>query len=224
MTRIFGFEKQTGIDSHAPIGAQRVFDNLQEALTKTYEKGWQAYGMGFIVVGESGAQGFSVFRGYQGLKQSDDIRAYLPEELHLALANNPRCLFGVLQNKPDEGEEEFASHQGWQFPLESHDWLVITMGRWWNDNLSDERLPWYNASRPSLSILQYLESSPQEVDFDWIDPKRVPYIVAVKKDGSQIFVVDKYSGQNENGFSFVRDEAEGMVFYQGVRNLSGEQI
>lgn len=224
MTRVFGFERGMDMSSHVPNGAKEVFDNLQEAIGVTYEKGWQAYGMGFIVVNEKEAKSYPVFLGYQGLTTNSQVLDHIPEALHLDLANNPRAFFGVLQNRPDNGEDEFSSHLGWEFPLQSENWLVITMGSWWNDDFNDEDLPWYNPERPSTSIIRYLESSPENINFDWVDPRRTPYIIAVKKDGSCVHVTDKYSDNNENGLSYVRNEADGLILHQGVRNSEGELV
>lgn len=224
MTTIFGFERQQAKDTHIPNGVHIVLDNLEVALTKTYEKRWQASGMGFILVGKDGARKFAIFKGYQGLKKKNDIRDNLPAEFHLAVSNNPRAVFGVLQNMPDLGKEEFLEHPGWEFPLESENWYVIIMGFWENDGFSDENFPWYNKIRPSLSIPQYLETGPEIINFNWIDSRRTPYIVAVRKDGQQIYVVDRYSDFNGKGLRYVREQADGIIYYQGVRNGEGNQV
>ena len=225
MTRIFGFDRQSGKDTHIPMGIQKVFENLQEAAIKTYEKGWQAYGMGFIIVGADQAKGFSVYKGYQGIKSGTNIQALLPENLHLALANSPKAFFGVLQNSPDTGEEDFNLEDvGRKFPIESENWLVISMGWWGNNNFSDENLLWYCKTRPVQSLVQYLETNPKEIDFSWVDPKRTPFIIAVKKSGDQICIVDGYTDKNEKGFKYVKEDYQGMLLYQGVRNHQGEQV
>lgn len=225
MTRIFGFEIQNAVEAHIPNGVNKVFDNLQEAAIRTYEKGWQAYGLGFIVVDNKRASAFSIYRGYRGIGNDTDIRALITPNLHLALANSLRALFGVLQNNPDNGEEAFnLEDEGRTFPLQSDNWMVITMGSWWNDSFSDEKLPWYNSTRPSLSVIQYLETKPESINFDWIDAGRTPYIIAVKKDGSEVHVIDKYSRSNDKGFSYLKNQAEGLIYYQGVRNKEGAQV
>lgn len=134
-------------------------------------------------------------------------------------------MFGVLQNGPDRGKEAFEQEDGDRtFPLQSDNWMVITMGSWWNDGFSDEQLPWYNQDRPSLSTIQYLETNPQPIDFNWIDPRRTPYVLAIKKDGSKIVVADKYSGNNDKGFSYIKDSSDDLVIYQGVRDENGNQV
>lgn len=223
MTRIFGFERHSE-NAHIPQAAQTVFDNLQEAVIKTYERGWQAYGLGFIIVEPRKAQGISVYKGYQGIKVRDSIQDLLPNQLHKSLANNPLALFGVLQNSPDKGEKGFEEDRGREFPLVSENWLVITMGWWGNNGFSDEKLPWYNQDRPSLSIPQYLETKPEKINFDWIDPKRTPLVIAAKRDGSQICVVDNYTGKNEKGFSYITSDYKGITMYQGVRDTNGTQV
>jgi hypothetical protein len=202
---------------------QEVLTNLQGAITKTYEKGWQAYGMGFIVIDNDGVKTFSIEKGYRGLKIEDQINDNLPEGLHLALANNPKAVFAVLQNMPDNGEEDYKQYIGWKFPIESENWYVITMGAWGNGDFTDQDLPWYNKTRPSLSLTQYLETNPEEINFDWIDQDRTPYIVAVKKDGSVVHVVDKYSGKFKPDLNYVKEEKDGMIVYHGVRCSDGKQ-
>lgn len=225
MTRIFGFDRQQGENAHIPTGIQKVFGNLQEAVIKTYEKGWQAYGMGFIVVSSDYAKGFSVYQGYQGIKSDTVIGDLLPTDLHNALANNPKAFFGVLQNGPDTGEVDFNSEDvGRKFPVESENWLVISMGWWGNNNFSDENLLWYCKTRPVQSLIQYLETNPKQVDFSWVDPKRTPFIVAVKKTGGEIHVVDNYTGKNEKGLVYVKENYQDMIIYQGVRDLQGKQV
>lgn len=223
MTRIFGFQ---GIEhnAHIPFGVQNVLSNLQEAVQITYEKGWHAYGLGFIVINNNQAQGFSVYKGYRGITSNDNISSLLPTELHTALANNPTSLFAVLQNNPDNGEEDFGHDKGREFPLQSENWFAMTMGWWSNDNFSDEKLPWYNPTRPARSIVQYLETKPKSVDFGWIDQRRTPFIIAVKKDGQAVFVVDKYTGQNAKGFCYISENNQGLIHYQGVRDQDGKQV
>ena len=224
MTRAFGFETPIGAEAHIPNGIKAVLENLQVAVARTYEKGWQAYGLGFIVVGHNSTRAFSVYQGYRGINSGSNVEALIPPELHLALANKPRALFAVLQNGPDEGEEAFnLEDRGRTFPLESDNWMVITMGSWWNGGFSDETLPWYNSGRPSLSVIQYLETAPEPVTFDWIDARRTPYIIAVKKDGTEIHVVDKYTGHNDEGLSYVTDQTTDITHYKGVRNQDGSQ-
>lgn len=225
MTRIFGFERQTETLTHLPRGVKSVFDNLQEAVAKTQERGWQSYGMGFIVVNKEGAQGFPVYKGYQGITQVTNISDLVPPELHLALANNPIAFFGVLQNSPDKGVEDFNNEDaGREFPLQSENWLAITMGWWGNYNFDDESLPWFNEDRPAMSIVQYLETDPETINFDWVSPQREAFIVAVRRDGSQIIVLDNYTRKNSKNYVYVSSREEGIVIYQGVRNPEGEQV
>lgn len=203
----------------------RVLDNLQEAAKTTYEKNWQAYGLGFIVVKGNKVEAFSVYKGYRGIRQDSDIRELLPADLHFALANNPDTFFGVLQNSPDKGEEGFEEDKGRHFPLESEKWFAITMGAWGNNNFSDESQPWYDQGRPSASIVHYLETKPDTIDFGWIDPKRTPLVIAVNKDGSSVFVVDNYTGTSDKGYFYSIDRnIDGIVSYNGVRNKLGEQV
>lgn len=225
MTRIFGYERKSEKDAHIPVGIQKVMSNLHEAVDMTYMKGWQAYGMGFIVVGPNRAEGYSIYKGYRGIKFGTKIQEILSPELHLALANNPVALFGVLQNGPDNGEEEFNNEdKGREFPLQSQHWLGITMGAWSDGGYKDENLPWYDKTRPSLSVIKYLETNPKPINFDWIDPNRTPFLVAVSKEGGQVCIVDKYSGTNEKGFRYVKEDVGGITFHQGLRNSSGEQV
>lgn len=100
----------------------------------------------------------------------------------------------------------------------------MTVGYWGNDRYIDETLNWYNPERPSASIMNYLESNPQNINFDWIDPKRVPYIVAVRKTDGQILVVDKYSNKNTTGFSFITKDENRITYYLGIRDINGEQV
>lgn len=229
MTRIFGYESKMPVDAHIPFGVKKVFDNLQTALIKTYENGWQAYGLGFIVIDKNGeVSGYSIHRGYRGLGSSDMINSHLPHELMKVLAENPRAVFAVLENEPDEGLEVFKA-QGYIpnldiFPLESESWLVITMGYWSNLEFSDEGLPWYDSERPWMSINHYLEQETGEVNFDWIDKRRTPYVIAVKKDGSKTHISDMYSDTNIKGYSYVKAESDNVIIYQGVRNSDGQQV
>lgn len=225
MTRIFGYFTESVENAHIPIGVSKLINNIQESVKITYEKGWQAYGLGFILISKRGVESFSVYKGYRGISPTTKIRSILPVDLNFALSNNPNAVFGVLQNEPDKGEFEFISdsNDSWTFPLESRNWFAITMGYWGQGEYSDTNLPWYNPERPSTSILRYLESKPTNIDFSWIDKKRIPFIIAVEKNSGRTIIEDKYSGNDPRGYIYERYDNNGIIIFNGVRHL-GNQV
>lgn len=183
MTRIYGFIKDRNSKEQSQPLVDEVLDKLQNALKITYQKGWQAAGLGFILIDELGANKYSVYKGYKGILEADNIRTVIPEKLHLKLKKPLMGLIAVLQNFPDTGEQKFNAIPKGKFPLECEDWFAITMGTWSTEIFNDVTLPWYSKTRPSESIINYLATNPNHVDFSWIDERREPQVFAVKKTG-----------------------------------------
>lgn len=229
MTRIFGYVTQKEIfgkkDSERELiqqSVERVFDNLAEAVAKTYEIDRFPYGLGFIVAKDGVVKGYSVQNREEGIAPGSNIADLLPDELKHALKNNPDVFFAVLQQSFSKNPQEAMK----PFPLESENWYVMTMGWWSNGNFNDQELTWYSKERPAMSIANYLETNPENPDFSWVDKRRTPYIIAVKKDCSAIIVDDRYSRQNDKGYGFVYSMpfSPNIIHNDGVRDPEGQQV
>jgi hypothetical protein len=231
MTRIYGFEtkKDISLEQKSKL-IQEFFDNIQTGLNSILNANWFSYGVGFIIVYENKAVPVSIYKGYKGITKKDNIQELL-EHQHILKFEKIKAIFCVIGCEPDEGRDIFESKNyanlKSMFPIEAKDYYVMTMGFWDNEFLSenetftDVNLPWFDPEKQWYSIVDYLDTNPQPISFDWICDKRMPIVVAVKKDGSKILFIDKFSANDPNGNYSEKIENKEYTLYNGLKNVKG---
>lgn len=225
MTRIFGFHyldkavknnRFKEVDTSPPKLVVDTLLRAQQSLNYAYANGWECEGLGFVAIRAHGTAVVirSIRRGYRGLSPKDNLQNILNEQFrtHKIKVDSLRTFLIVLHTYPDFKK---AMGEAIPQPLESSNWIVLTIGIWGNGaktNLNamygrkpvpfkDETLPWYDSNRPSKSIIRYLEFQEQKygktsfrhINFDWIDLDRRAVVWAMHKRIGRVFFANLYN-------------------------------
>jgi len=233
MTRIFGLNIKNEISEEKTNQlVQEFFQNMQEGLIAVLNSGWFSFGLGFIVVYEKEVVPVSIHRGYKGITKENNIKVLFENEI--SKNKKIKAIFGLIECEPDEGKETFESKNYSNledmFPDEAKDYYVMTMGFWDNEFLknnetfTDSKLEWHDPEKQWHSLVNYLNLNQKPISFDWVSKERTPVIVVVKKDGSEILFIDKFSKNEPNGNYSEKIDNEDYTMYNGLKNSNGDRI
>jgi hypothetical protein len=216
MTRVFGFEVREELsEERLRELASGLFQNMQDGLKAVLDRKWVAYGLGFIVAFEDEAVPVTIYKGYKGITQDDSIRELFESEYQIPEDKTIKAIFGLIQCDPDISGNEPIQRQ-YQFPWEADQWYVMTAGNYGAADFSD--VSWNDPEAPWMSLVNYLNTNPEDPNFDWINKEVGPIIMAVRKNGSEVLFNDQFTGNNDLGKAFKVEDEGTHVVYSGVRD------
>ena len=240
MTRIVGYETHEimSFPDVMPNKVNALFASLDNNIETVINRGWQVHSLGFLTVDDRNARVYKQYYGYRGITFPPDEssfhkpivpRKYISKDLKdYLVVNHPDKFFAILGCRPDLGENEFKDIESEYKlnveqvnPFETQNYYYLTMGMWGRHDYEDTQYPWYDSSRPSLSIGNYLESKPRKFSFNWIDPRRLAVVFAVSKDGKRFYYKNHWHsefGTDTDGDYFDIQHGNGMTWYMGNVN------
>ncbi|MBT4805504.1 hypothetical protein HON71_05000 [Candidatus Woesearchaeota archaeon] len=222
MTRVFGFEIRKELSEE--LIKQLIDDfflNMQNGLSAILKRNWVSFGLGFIVVFSDESIPISIYRGYGGITKKDIIKEIFESEYQMPAGKTIKAIFGVIQCEQDRGEDNDLQRL-YKFPWEAKQWYLITAGDY---RLADfSSLLWFDKENQWGSLIKYLNTNPKKVNFNWINKEVAPIIVAVRKDSSQILVIDQFSENNNDGKKFKIEDKRTHINYLGVRNSEDQLV
>ncbi len=246
MTRILGYtllnipkrqEKARERKNLSLLLFKKLVENLELTIKMIYKRNWQAFGVGGMTVTK--ANELKIFRKYmgaEGITPETSMKEIINEALceqNILTVTETQSLIITLHCAPKG--QPFLQTQNELHPLEGKNWVITSIGKWWNsqDNIlygyksslsfKDEALPWYDRSRPVRSVLYYLDQlKGKEPNFSWIDKKRSSILVAIQKPTRQIYFYDGLKGRfNVSGNRYVVERERLYWFFSGFRNKQG---
>jgi hypothetical protein len=216
MTRVFGFEVREKLPKERIRElVDELFQTMQDGLKAVLDRKGVAYGLGFIVAYEDGAVPVTIYKGYKGITQDDSIRELFESEYQIPEDKKIKAIFGLIQCDPDISGNEPIQRQ-YKFPWEADQWYVMTAGNYAAADFSD--VSWNDQEAPWYSLVNYLNTNPENINFDWINKEVAPIIMAVRKDGSEILFEDQFTGNNSLEKTYKVEDHGTHIVYSGIRD------